>query len=201
MQKDEGVSDPSIKYRLKRYPSKLAAQYDEPMPRLTRTAVLLATLTAAATGHAQPHPSPLKPLAFLTGRWTSETPTEIQEENWSPVIGNSMTGSFRVVAGGKPVFYEYWAVEMDPDATSANSKPVLKLKHYNAGLAGWEEKNDSTRMPLISSSADDAAFAEADGSVSLHYHRTANTLTCTVHHVKNGKASDEIFTLTRAPSK
>ena len=137
----------------------------------------------------------LKPLAFLSGRWVSEEPTEVQEETWSPASGDSIIGSFRIVKNGKPVFYEFWAVEVDGD------RPVLKLKHFNAGLAGWEEKNASTKMPLISTSQDDAVFAEPDGSVSLHYHRAGNLLTCTVHHVRNGVGSDETFKLTKAPGR
>jgi hypothetical protein len=140
----------------------------------------------------QDHSAALTPLAFLSGRWVSEKPDEIQEETWSPVEGDSMTGSFRVVQGGKPVFYEFWAVELEA------SHPVLKLKHFNANLIGWEEKNDSIKMPLISSSKDDATFAETDAAVSLHYHRAGDTLTCIVHHVRDGKTSDEIFTLTRS---
>jgi hypothetical protein len=145
-------------------------------------------------GHGQPaRTPPLQPLAFLSGRWVSIKPAEVQEESWSRVSGDSMTGTFRIVQGGKPVFYEFWAVEVD------GNSPVLKLKHFNANLAGWEEKDVSTKLPLVSSSEDDAVFAEADGSASLHYHRASGILTCTVHHVKNGKAGDETFTLSRAP--
>lgn len=166
------------------------------MPKPAKITLLITILAIVAAAAQQPNPSPLKPLAFLTGRWTSETPTEIQEENWSPIIGNSMTGSFRVIENGKPVFYEYWAVELD-EAGTGKPQPILKLKHYNAGLAGWEAQNASTRMPLISSAENDVVFTEADGSVSLHYHRAGDKLTCTVHHVKNGKGSDETFTLTK----
>ena len=160
-----------------------------------RHAALLATLLAAAPfGNGQPARNPaLSPLAFLTGRWVGAGHAEVQEENWSPVIGNSMTGSFRVVQSGRPVFYEFWVVEVD------QNRPVLKLKHFNADLAGWEEKNASIKMPLISTAEGDAVFAEEDDSVSLHYHRIGDMLTCTVHHVRNGKASDEKFTLTRVP--
>lgn len=163
--------------------------------RNTLGGCLIAVLVAlTCMSHGQPaRNGPLQPLAFLSGRWVSITRAEMQEETWSRVSGDSMTGTFRVVQGGEPVFYEFWAVEVDGD------KPVLKLKHFNAGLVGWEEKDTSTRMPLISSAENDVVFAEADGSVSLHYHRAGNTLTCLVHHVKNGKSSDETFTLTRAP--
>jgi hypothetical protein len=163
------------------------------MTNVRRAGLLAAALALASMSDGQQTPSPaLKPLAFLSGRWLSEKPTEVQEENWSPISGDSMIGSFRIVQSGRPVFYEFWVVEVD------ENRPVLKLKHFNADLAGWEEKNASTKMPLISSSPDDALFAEADGSVSLHYHRVGDMLTCTVHHVRNGKASDETFTLTRA---
>jgi hypothetical protein len=154
------------------------------------TALLAAT---SLSGGQQARNASLNSLTFLSGRWVSEEPTEVQEESWSPVIGNSMIGSFRIVQGGTPVFYEFWAVEV------TENRPVLKLKHFNADLAGWEEKDSSTKMPLVSSSDGDAVFADANGSVSLHYHRAGDLLTCTVHHVRNGKGSDETFKLTRAP--
>jgi Domain of unknown function (DUF6265) len=164
------------------------------MAKSCHAALLAAFLAAAPIGGAQHAPATVvNSLDFLTGRWLSEQPTEVQEENWSPVIGNSMTGSFRIVKNGRPVFYEFWVVEVDA------SRPVLKLKHFNANLAGWEEKNAITKLPLLSTADGDAVFAEADGSVSLHYHRKRDTLTCTVHHVRNGKSDDETFKLTRVP--
>jgi hypothetical protein len=126
-----------------------------PMAKALHAALLAAFLAVAPIGNGQqPQNAALSPLAFLTGRWMSEERTEVQEENWSPVIGNSMTGSFRIVQSGRPVFYEFWAVELD------ENRPVLKLKHFNADLAGWEEKNASTKMPLVSNAEDDAVFAE-----------------------------------------
>jgi hypothetical protein len=165
-----------------------------PMAKFRHAGLLTAFLVAVPVGNGQPARNALlSPLAFLTGRWVSDERTEVQEENWSPVIGSSMTGSFRIVKSGIAVFYEFWVVEVDED------RPVLKLKHFNANLAGWEEKNASTKMPLISRAEGDAVFAEEDGSVSLHYHRIGDALTCTVHHVRNGKSSDEMFRLSKSP--
>jgi hypothetical protein len=163
------------------------------MKTIRAVGLLTGLLAFALMSHAQQSSNPaLKPLAFLSGRWVSVNGSEMQEENWSPVSGDSMIGSFRIVKSDKAVFYEFWAIELEHD------RPVLKLKHFNANLAGWEEKDASTAMPLVSSSQNDVVFAEADGSVSLHYHRVGETLTCTVHHVKNGKGSDEVFSMTRA---
>jgi hypothetical protein len=166
--------------------------YDDCMTKIQRAVLIAASMAVVLVSQGEPAlNTALKPLTFLSGRWMSEQGSEVQEESWSPVIGDSMTGSFRIVQGGRPVFYEFWVVEMD------KNRPVLKLKHFNADLAGWEEKSASTKMPLISSSEDDAVFAEAGGSVSLHYHRMGDRLTCIVHHVLNGKGSDETFSLTR----
>ena len=158
-----------------------------------KTAYLAAAFLIAATAGdgQQAQNALLKPLVFWSGQWISEKPAEVQEETWSTVRGNSMIGSFRILREGQPIFYEFWVMEVN------ENRPVLKLKHFNAGLAGWEEKNDSTKLPLTSVSDGDAVFAEANGSVSLHYQRAGNVLTCTVHHVRDGKGSDEIFRLTR----
>jgi hypothetical protein len=165
------------------------------MTRIWSAALAASLFATGLLCHGQQaRSSALQPLAFLSGRWVSEEPGEMQEENWLPVSGESMVGSFRIVRRGKPVFYEFWAVEVD------ENRPVLKLKHFNADLAGWEEKDSSTKMPLTSISPDDAVFAEPDGSVSLHYHRSGDRLTCVVHHVRNGQASDETFALTRVPN-
>ena len=163
------------------------------MSNLRRTSLLAAFLVFAFGVGGESIPSAaLRPLSFLSGRWVSETPGEVQEETWSPVSGESMVGSFRIVQHDRPVFYEFWVLELD------NNRPVLKLKHFNADLVGWEEKNASTKMPLVKTAEDDAIFAEADSSVSLHYHRVGKKLTCIVHHVRDGKGSDETFTLMRA---
>jgi hypothetical protein len=67
----------------------------------------------------------------------------VQAENWSPASGNSMIGNFRIVQDDKPIFYEFWVVEVDAN------RPVLKLKHFNPDLASREDKNAITKMPLI----------------------------------------------------
>ena len=101
------------------------------MTNLRYLAPLAAFFALASVGAPQQvHGTALKPLRFLSGKWVGETPGEVQEEIWSPVSGNSLVGSFRIVQHGQPVFYEFWAVEVD------GHRPVLKLKHFNANLVG-----------------------------------------------------------------
>jgi hypothetical protein len=156
-------------------------------PALLLTAVLA---TASISDAQQPANPALKPLAFLSGRWISEQGTELQEENWSPITGDSM-----IMKAGKPVFYEFWVVEVE------DNHPVLKMKHFNANLKGWEEKNTSIRMPVEpdATSENNVTFGAADGSVSLHYFLAGGKLNCMVHHLRNGKLTVEPFTLTRVP--
>jgi len=161
------------------------------MIRCLPIALLLAALAIPPVLHAQVTSPAMEQLSFLTGRWTSDTPDEYQEESWSPIRAQNITGQFRVLHKGTPVFYEFWTVEMD------HNMPVLKLKHFNAGLIGWEDKDKSTRMPLRKVSANEVLFEEEDGSTTLHYQRTGDTLTCTVHHERTGK--DEIFHFRRQP--
>ena len=73
------------------------------MTNLRRVILLAACLGLGSSGDGQPvHNNVLQPLAFLSGRWVSETPAELQEENWTPVSGDSMTGSFRIVSMAAP---------------------------------------------------------------------------------------------------
>ncbi len=53
----------------------------------------------------------LQPLAFLSGRWTSDSSEGQEEEYWSPVTG--MVGTFRVSKDGDAVFYEFWVIEVE----------------------------------------------------------------------------------------
>jgi hypothetical protein len=154
--------------------------------------VLLGMVLATPFSWAQAPVNSLQLLSFLTGHWTSNADGEFQEEYWSPVQGGSMVGTFRVVRAGKPVFYEFWVIEVE------DSKPVYKLKHFNGGLKGWEEKNDLVRLPVRELDSTHVVFANEDRTLSLRYERKGAELTATLRHIKEGKASDEVFLLHRA---
>jgi hypothetical protein len=57
--------------------------------------------------------------------------------------GRYMVSTFRCVKDGKVVFYEFMAIEQ------SDSIPVMKLRHFNKGSIGWEDKDKPYLMPVI----------------------------------------------------
>ncbi len=134
----------------------------------------------------------LQPLAFLSGRWTSDSAEGHEEEYWSPATGKSMVGTFRVLKDGDAVFYEFWAIEVE------GSKAIFKMKHFDRGLLGWEEKADMVRLVASVNDGQDVLFSNADGSLSLRYQRSGDELVSTLRRVKNGKPKEDLFHLHRS---
>jgi Domain of unknown function (DUF6265) len=146
--------------------------------------LLLSTLKSASAQGS------VASLSFLAGRWTASGPDGLQEENWSPPLGGNVMGSFRILKSGHAVFFEFWSIE------EQNGKIVMLVKHYDAGLKGWEEKDKATELQLTKTGPH---TAELSGSnVTLNYERTGEYLAATVTHMRAGKPETESFRLKRA---
>lgn len=94
----------------------------------------------------------LDKLDWLVGRWVGEAFGGVCEEVWNPVVGGSMTGTFKLIVKGKVAFYEFMAITPGPTG------PVLRLKHFNADLTGWEEKDKVIEFPFVSRSENEINF-------------------------------------------
>lgn len=82
-------------------------------------------------------------MAWLAGAWTGEGLGGVSEEMWSRPAGGAMVGTYRLIKDGKPVFYEIcWIVEQ-------GGTIALRLKHFNADLTGWEEKDKTVDFRFI----------------------------------------------------
>jgi Domain of unknown function (DUF6265) len=136
----------------------------------------------------------LQPLAFLSGRWISDSADGLEEEYWSRAIGKSMVGTFRVVKDGDAGFYEFWAIEVE------DGKAIFKMKHFDRGLVGWEEKADMVRLYASVGDGQDVLFSRPDGSLSLRYQRNGDKLVSTLRRVKDGKTKEDVFRLHRSKS-
>lgn len=126
---------------------------------LVHTIVLLllaGSIMAQSEGSAAKEPSisydTIDELSWITGHWRAEALEGICEEIWSPPLGNSMMGVFRLVKDDSVVFYELMTISIE------SGKPILKIKHFNADMTGWEEKDESTEFSAISLSDSLAVF-------------------------------------------
>jgi len=139
-------------------------------------ALLAAALLIATVSQSQPRVNVVKnpqavtlhDLAFISGHSRGELDGGVADEEWSQPIGDTMMGMYCYVKDGQVKMYEMMAIEQ-----TANG-PVLRLKHYNAGLQAWEEKTKVWDFPLVRFSPQDALFETADKSIRIGY-RTAGS--------------------------
>lgn len=129
--------------------------------------VLLALFGVANPSSGQTGQSPsavtLADLSFITGLWRADWNGGVGEEHWSAASGDSMMGTFRFVKDGKGRFYELMLIEQTPDG------PVLSLKHFNAGLVGWEDKAQVYSFHLVNYGETAAVFELENKSSRLTY--------------------------------
>jgi hypothetical protein len=126
--------------------------------RLTSNTVKL------AAGEKSP-PATLADMAWLTGHWTGEAFGGTNEELWTAPAGKDMSGMYRLLKGGKTIFYELMLV------TEVNGSLEFRLKHFNADLTGWEEKTEVIAFPLV---------AKRDGAMlfqGMSFHPDGDKLT------------------------
>ena len=105
----------------------------------------------------------LADLSFITGLWRADWNGGVGEEHWSAASGDNMMGTFRFVKDGKGRFYELMLIEQTPDG------PVLRLKHFNAGLVGWEDKAQVYSFHLVEYGKTVAVFELENKSSRLTY--------------------------------
>lgn len=130
----------------------------------------------------------LSQLEFISGMWTGELNGGKTDEHWSAPSGDNMMGIFRYVKNGKSVFFEMMLIEM------TSSGPVLRLKHFNPGLIGWEEKDQVYSYPLVGVNRNRAVFERPDKQTRLIFNRTSEqTMTVTLEQVKDGNPTSEDF--------
>jgi hypothetical protein len=108
--------------------------------------------TLMAASHVPSPPATLSDMAWFAGRWTGSGLGGVCEESWSDPAGGAMMGMFRLVKDGKIVFYEFLTL------VEHEGSLLLKLKHFNADLTGWEEKGESVKFHLLKMSPDTAHF-------------------------------------------
>jgi hypothetical protein len=96
-----------------------------------------------AEGAASP-PATVADAAWLEGRWIGEGLGGCSEENMAPLAAGQMMGMFRQTkADGALWFYEFYTIAPKGDSI------VMRIKHFNPDLTGWEEKDGFVEYPLV----------------------------------------------------
>jgi hypothetical protein len=106
--------------------------------------------TRTAVSDAPRPKAQLSDLSWLVGQW--EGPGiggTLSQETWASPFGGFMAGTFVQQDGkGGVMFSEYMQIAPDGDSL------VMRLKHFNADLIGWEEKDKSVAFRLIGRDGD-----------------------------------------------
>jgi hypothetical protein len=128
-------------------------------------------------------------VAWIAGSWEGEAFGGSAEETWSSPRAGTMIGMFRIIKDGRPGFYEILCISEDGGSL------VLKLKHFNADLTGWEEKDETVTFPLVKLGVNEAYF---DG---MTFRRVGDELQVFVaSKAEDGTASELAFRYTRQSS-
>jgi hypothetical protein len=162
--------------------------------RFHQTSVVAALVLWAAAALAQSKPPAevkLDDLAFLCGHNRGEQDGSIINEHWSEVGGDSMIGMFREIKQGKVQMYEFLTIEQT--ATG----PILRLKHFDPGLVGWEEKAQVHSYPLLTWKPNEAVFERPDKATKMTYRSTSSS-TLEVTLERTGK-KPELFEYVHTP--
>lgn len=96
-------------------------------------------------GFASP-PATIHQMWWLEGLWQGEGIEGARAtENWLPPTGSTMVGTFiQQTAEGGIMFSEHMHI------IEEGGSLVLKLKHFNADLTGWEDKEGMVTFRLLS---------------------------------------------------
>lgn len=156
---------------------------------------LFVILLFSANSYAQTLKAHVKDLAFMAGTWTLHHEWGDMEEFWGPPMGDNMVSSYRCVKEGKIQFYEFVVIEQ------VNGLPVMKMRHFNPGNIGWEEKDKPLTYKLIALSKARVVFQSADGGVKLTYERLNNKHLNVILDEKDKKGiwKKEVFSYTLKP--
>ena len=104
---------------------------------------LSAQETRSAAAGASPSPARIADLAWLAGSWEGEGITGPAREVYSAPIGGQMTGHFIQTRGEGIWFFEIMSI------AETNGSLEYRLKHFNADLTGWEQRDEVRRFPLV----------------------------------------------------
>ncbi len=89
----------------------------------------------------KPEKPTINDLAFLAGQWSGHVGADTAEEHWSNPTAGNIIGMFRwISAEGEIDMLEMLSITEEADGI------YLRLVHYNAKLAAWEDEPITLKM-------------------------------------------------------
>ncbi len=143
------------------------------------------TVTLAKGGSVAP--ATIKDVAWLYGRWGGAAFGGRCEETWSKPKAGAMIGMYRLLNDHKPVFYELMSLSEEEGGL------LLRIKHFNPDLTGWEEKETSVEFPLVSFTATTLHFR----GLTFRRISTNEIAVYLAMRLKDGSFKEETFTYRR----
>ncbi|HUP65863.1 MAG TPA: DUF6265 family protein [Thermoanaerobaculia bacterium] len=121
-------------------------------------------------------------MAWLAGHWKGEALGGKTEEIWTAPDHGTMLGMYRLVKDGVPIFYELLTLGEEKGSL------VIRLKHFNRDMTGWEEKNEVVEFRLA---------AKRDGKIyfeGVTFQPEGDTLTIFLASgQRDGTVREEVF--------
>lgn len=159
-------------------------------------AALVAAISGISTIAGEPLASAekLTKIAWLQGAWKATVEGDYLDEVWAPPHSDSMIGMFRWSKKDK-----LWMCEMLSIVTEGDNI-VLRVKHFDRSLVGWEEKDKSITLPLAKQTNDESVFENDDKpeAVRLTYRKTgAETMDVILEVKGKGQERRNEFHFTR----
>jgi hypothetical protein len=134
------------------------------MKTLSASLLFLVSFCSAQVADLKPVQNvALTDFNFIAGHNRGELDGGIIDEHWSEPAGDSMMGVYRYIKDGKVDMYALLVIEQTAKG------PVLRLRHFNPGLVGWEEKTEVWSYPLVRFTPGEAIFEAADKRIRISY--------------------------------
>lgn len=111
------------------------------------------------------------------------------EEDWHQIMGDAMLGWFRWKKGDAIFLYEFMLFQQ------VENSVLLKIKHFDANLTGWEEKGSWVEYQAWSVSLNEIMLraSEPNHTPWMSYERTGSKLKCTFHDIARNQTDQFEF--------
>lgn len=88
-------------------------------------------------------PASLDSISWIAGHWRGEAMGAATEEIWSPPLGGSMMGSFKLAGPDTVMFYELMHIQQQGEHL------LLQIRHFHGNLFAWEEPEETVDFAFI----------------------------------------------------